>query len=301
MKFLSFFGHLNIDVKLGVLNLPMPGEATSVKNLNNVYAGTAGNFAFVSKSLGVDYDLYAAVSRSTHSGFLDFLRQRNIDYKHIKIFDDDTGPICYIASDGKEQIAYMYQGPVYTKWKPSEYFEYDNYRYIHFGTGPAEEYIKIAEKNKNSKIVFDPGQETWYMYTKNTAMAMINLSNIMIINNNEFSYLLKMVQHTKDDLLNYLDYIIVTCGSHGSVIYSKDGEKHFDAYLTKDIHDTVGAGDSFRAGFYFGLYNNFNIEDSVKLGNIVASYAIRKPIIDFSVKKDDLMRILRIYNQTEVL
>ncbi|WP_061950799.1 PfkB family carbohydrate kinase [Acidiplasma cupricumulans] len=85
MKFLSFFGHLNIDVKLGVLNLPMPGEATSVKNLNNVYAGTAGNFAFVSKSLGVDYDLYAAVSRSTHSGFLDFLRQRNIDYKHIKI------------------------------------------------------------------------------------------------------------------------------------------------------------------------------------------------------------------------
>ncbi|WP_175266650.1 PfkB family carbohydrate kinase [Acidiplasma cupricumulans] len=59
----------------------------------------------------------------------------------------------------------------------------------------------------------------------------------------------------------------------------------FDAYLTKDIHDTVGAGDSFRAGFYFGLYNNFNIEDSVKLGNIVASYAIRKPIIDFSVKR----------------
>ncbi|WP_061950798.1 PfkB family carbohydrate kinase [Acidiplasma cupricumulans] len=121
----------------------------------------------------------------------------------------------------------MYQGPVYTKWKPSEYFEYDNYRYIHFGTGPAEEYIKIAEKIKIQKLFLTLVRKHGICIQKNTAMAMINLSNIMIINNNEFSYLLKMVQHTKDDLLNYLDYIIVTCGSHGSVIYSKDGEKHF--------------------------------------------------------------------------
>ncbi len=289
MKFLSFFGHLNIDVKLSVSRLPLPGEAAEVKSISENFAGTAGNFAMVLNRLGVDFDLYSSASIETHKEFLEFLRRRNISTNYVKTFNEEKGPICYLTSDGNEQIAYMYQGPVYSKWKPSEYFEHDCYEYIHFGTGPAEEYIKIGEKNKSSKVIFDPGQETWYMYNKEKAMKLIKISNMIIINVNEFQYLLNMINLSELDLLNYVQYIIVTRGSNGSIVYSKNGKEEFPAYNASHINDTIGAGDSFRAGFYFGLYNNYSIQDSVRLGNLVASYAIRKPIMDFSIDRDFLI------------
>ncbi len=288
MKFLSFFGHLNIDIILSVSRLPLPGEAAEVKSISENFAGTAGNFALVLNKLGVNFDLYSGISGETHKEFLEFLRQRYISTNYIKIFNGEKGPICYLTTDGNEQIAYMYQGPVYTKWKPSEYFEDDNYEYIHFGTGPADEYIKIAERNKKSKIVFDPGQETWYMYDKNKAMKLIKKAHMIIINYNEFQYLLKMINLGETDLLNYVQYIVVTKGSSGAILYSHNGEEKFPAYNSSSINDTIGAGDSFRAGFYFGIYNHYSIQDSVRLGNLVASYAIQRPIKDFSIDKNFL-------------
>ncbi len=304
MKFLAFFGHLNIDVRISVPRLPKYGESVNVKSLSENFAGTAGNFAFVAKSLGLKFDLYSAVSKNTHSKFIKVLRERNINTDNIEMFDNEMGPICYLPSDGNEQIAYMYQGPFY-KWEPSKYFEYDNYRYIHIGTGPAEEYIKIVNKNTESKVVFDPGQEIWYIYNSEKATKIIDKSYMIMMNNNEFNHLLKMINKTRDELLEKVKYIIVTQGSNGTVLYSDNQEKHFPSINTEEIYDTIGAGDSFRAGFYSSMVNNYSIEDSIITGNITASYAIRNKIIDFNMSYDKILNKLdefknEIYNKKSI-
>ena len=304
MKFLAFFGHLNIDVQMSVPRLPEYGESVNVKSLSENFAGTAGNFAFIANSLGLNFDLYSAVSKNTHSGFIKILKERNINIDNIKIFNNEMGPICYLPSDGNEQIAYMYQGPFY-KWKPSKYFEYDNYKYLHIGTGPADEYIKIVNKNIKSKVIFDPGQEIWYIYNGEKAIKIIDKSYMIMMNNNEFNYLLKIINKTRDDLLDKVKYIIVTQGSNGTVLYSHNREKHFPSINTEEVYDTIGAGDSFRAGFYSGIFNNYSIEDSIIIGNITASYAIRNKIIDFNMSSDKILNKFnelknKIYNEKSI-
>ncbi len=304
MKPLAFFGHLNIDVQMSVKRLPQYGESVDVKALSENFAGTAGNFAFIANSLGLNFDLYSAISENTHSKFIKILKDRNINIDNIKIFNNDMGPICYLPSDGSEQIAYMYQGPI-EKWEPSKYFEYDNYEYLHIGTGPVNEYIKIVNKNKKSKVVFDPGQEIWYMYNKENAMEMIDKSYMIIMNSNEFNYLLKLTDETREDLLKRVKYIIVTMGSEGTALYSNNCEKKFRSMHTDKIYDTIGAGDSFRAGFYSGMFNNYSIDDSIIMGNITASYAIRNKIIEFNMKYNELLDKFnefknKIYNKRSI-
>jgi len=304
MKTLAFFGHLNIDVQMSVKRLPQYGESVDVKALSENFAGTAGNFAFIANSLGLSFDLYSAISKNTHSKFIEILKDRNINIDNIKIFNNDMGPICYLPSDGSEQIAYMYQGPI-EKWEPSKYFEYDNYEYLHIGTGPVNEYMKIVNKNKKSKVVFDPGQEIWYMYNKENAMEMIDKSYMIIMNNNEFNYLLKITDETRGDLLKRVKYIIVTTGSEGTILYSNNCEKKFKSIHTDKIYDTIGAGDSFRAGLYSGIFNNYSIDDSIIMGNITASYAIRNKIIEFNMKYNELLDKFnefknKIYNKRSI-
>ncbi len=288
MKFLAFFGHINIDVKISVPRLPLKEESVGVNNVSNEFAGTAGNFAFVANALGVEFDLYSKVGSVTHMDYIKELNKRGINTEHIEI-DDSIGPICYIPTDGNEQVAYMYQGPM-DSWKPSETFNYD-YKYIHLGTGPSDEYEKIARENKKSKVVFDPGQEIWYLYNKDKIINIMSRSYISMFNKNEFNYLKSLTGLSEYDLSDLCDYIIVTMGSDGASVFHNKNEFHVPAVKPDFIYDTIGAGDSFRAGFYLGIQKNYNINDSVLIGNIVASMAIRKRIIEFSENKNNVIKI----------
>ncbi len=40
--------------------------------------------------------------------------------------------------------------------------------------------------------------------------------------------------------------------------------------------DATGAGDSYRAGFYAGLYHGMSIRDSLVMGSAVASFTVEK-------------------------
>ncbi|AAT43822.1 nucleoside kinase [Picrophilus oshimae] len=288
MKFLAFFGHINIDVKISVPRLPMREESVGVKNVSNEFAGTAGNFAFVAAALGLSFDLYSKVGSLTHNDYINELRRRKINIDHVEI-ENSMGPICYIPTDGNEQVAYMYQGPM-DSWRPSLSFDY-NYKYVHLGTGPSDEYQKIAANNEKSRIVFDPGQEIWYLYNKDKIIDIMSRSYISMFNKNEFNYLKSMTGLSEHELNNLSDYIIVTMGSDGASVFHKNNEFHVPAVKSDFIYDTIGAGDSFRAGFYFGIYNNYSINDSVLIGNIVASIAIRRRIIEFNENRNNIIKM----------
>ncbi len=288
-KFLAFFGHLNIDVKISVPKLPGPGEAMGVKKVSESFAGTAGNFAIVASSLGLNFDLYSAVGSITHKEYINFLQSKNIGTEFIHLDKNEMGPVCYLPSDGKEQISYMYQGPM-DIWKASFNFKNNYYDYINLGTGPVNEYIKIVENNKTSRIVFDPGQEIWYTHSRESLNKIIPNSYIIILNRKEFLHMLELSGMEVNEILKNTVYIIVTEGSDGAFIYNKNGIKHIEAVKTEKIFDTVGAGDAFRAGFYTALYNSYSIENAVKIGNKTASRAIEKDIRKFNYNFADIIK-----------
>lgn len=290
-RFLSYFGHLNIDVSIRVKEIPINGSinATSVEER---YGGTAGNFAIIANRLGVPFDLYAAVSEKTHSDYDLFLMKEGIDTEHLRVYEDSYGPVCYIASDGGKQVAFVFQGPM-ENWDVSQTYNKNiEYEWSHFSTGPPLEYLKVAEKIRDSKIVFDPGQEISYRYSQETVDRFLNITSLFIGNSYEYEALQQIAGLEEKELRARIKNVIITQGSSG-VFASFDGKvRKFRSQRVKGIFDTIGAGDAFRAGFYYGLYNRHTMEDSIICGIIVASEAIMKPITEFNAKPQKIESLL---------
>lgn len=285
-KFLAFFGHINIDVKIRVNDVNAPGSQ-SAENVEELYGGTAGNFAMVAAKLNVPFDLYSSVSSMTHRRYLDYLRSIGIDISHIDTVDKASGPVCYIITDGENQRAFMHQGPI-ENWKASDGFSEHNYEYINLGTGPTLEYMKIAMSAERKKIVFDPGQELSYRYDFESTKFMLDHSGMLILNSDEYKILTKRLEKFGESPDRFVENFIVTKGTHGSEIHIKNEIIKVKSLEVPEVNDTVGAGDAFRAGLYFGIYNNHDLIDSVIFGTITAAEAIRKPITDFSMTPDQL-------------
>jgi 6-phosphofructokinase 1/ribokinase len=291
MKFLAFFGHLNIDVSISVNTLPKPGEAQGIRDLKEQFAGTAGNFAYVANSLGLEFDLYSVAGGSSHIQYIEQLKKLGIDIEHVNIIPDKMGPICYIPSDGREQMAYMFQGPM-DDWEPSKYFSYNNYKYINIGTGPVKEYMKIVGEEKSANITFDPGQEIWYTYSKENAKYMVDHSHMIIMNKKEFDHLKEMIDMDDRDINRIVKRIVITDGANGAMLMENGSYLRIPGFPAEHVNDTVGAGDSFRAGLYTALYHGMDIKNSIMFGNITAARAIENNISQFHLAFQDVSNIL---------
>lgn len=280
-SFLAYFGHVNIDVLMKVPSFPRSGSV-GVDSISEVYGGTAGNFGFVSSKLGLRFDIYSSVSSRTHLQYLEKLKQDGISTSHITIDDERMGPICYLVSDSSEQIGYIYQGPM-DHWKPSVNFGEQEYDYVHFSTGPPKEYIKVAKKVKGkSRIVFDPSQEISFKYDGDELRTMLDLADIFMGNVREVELMQKMSGFSIDDLLAEGKSVIATNGSKGSMLYYRDQKVGVLPYLAGTPKDTTGAGDAFRAGFYFGLSKGLKIREAMAVGSVVSAESIVHGIGNFT-------------------
>lgn len=283
-KFLAYLGHINIDIVFNVPKLESSGSVPILEE-KQVFGGTLGNFAMVASRLGLDFDPYAAVSSETHMEYLNFLRSREIDLSHVRIFDGERGPFCYIASDRNNQLAFINQGPNRV-WKPSKEAGLENgYEYIHFSTGPRDEYRRIAE-NAKAKIVFDPSQEI-YLYDDEEIDYFLSRSYIAMCNEQESSRLNPYIG--KYPGLT----VIKTLGKRGVEVTHNGKREVLRAFPAKKIHDTVGAGDAFRAGFYASLYRENTLHESIKYGMLVSSIAISEPLKDFSMSWNQIVEVMK--------
>ncbi len=288
-RFLAYFGHVNIDISLRVGSLPTSGSV-KVDGVSENFGGTAGNFALVSSRLGFPFDLYSAVSRRTHESYLKKLEEMGVRTDHILVDSGLSGPMCYLVSDGLDQIAYVVQGPM-ESWKPSFGFKPGEYEYVHLSTGPASEYLRIAERaHGRSKVVFDPSQELSYNYDRNSVLEMLAYTDLFIGNSHEMDVLRDKFGIVLQDLMQMGVQVIVTHGKDGSTFYSGEEEFTVPSFNAGTPRDTTGAGDSFRAGLYLGLSRKMQMKKSLAIGSVVAAHAITGRIMDFT---PDIPLILR--------
>ena len=77
-------------------------------------------------------------------------------------------------------------------------------------------------------------------------------------------------EHVKELMKEYQalgpKMVIATFGEEGSLCY--DGKEFYSGEITpaKEVVNTVGAGDSFCAGFMYGIMNGYSIPECLKEG-----------------------------------
>lgn len=294
-KFLAMIGHINIDFVMTVSSIPSSGSAP-VSSIREVYGGTAGNFSMVTAALKVEFDLYSAVSRKTHQNYLEFLSEKGVDTSNILIDEVDRGPICYAASTGKDQVYFVYQGPMSRPFIHKTIRRGRHYKYLHLGTGDPADLKYAFSKMSYDHVAFDPGQELNYRYSKDQISFFLEKCDMAIFNDSEADFARSIV--SEFEMGKPGATMIITHGSKGCTVSRNGTSTEVRARRAEKVFDTVGAGDAFRSGLYLGLFRNMDIEDSAILGSIVSSIAIQRPIKEFNTSEDE---IIKIYNSEKHL
>lgn len=78
-----------------------------------------------------------------------------------------------------------------------------------------------------------------------------------------------------DILGQYLKIPIVKKGNKGCLL-KQDGNTTIIPPFPAEHIDSTGAGDAFAAGFMYGLYNDYAIDNCIRLGNITGGNAVTK-------------------------
>jgi sugar/nucleoside kinase (ribokinase family) len=70
--------------------------------------------------------------------------------------------------------------------------------------------------------------------------------------------------------------IVVKCGADGAIVQNR-GNRTSIPLVTVDVIDTVGAGDSFNAGFLAAWLSGLSPEESARAGNITGALSTTRP------------------------
>jgi sugar/nucleoside kinase (ribokinase family) len=146
-----------------------------------------------------------------------------------------------------------------------------------------KEAIKIAKKH-NNLIAFSLSDGFCVKRHRNDFLELIKKTNIVFSNESEIESLLEVesvdLNQVRDLVKSNPNLILVmTQGEKGAVIFDGKNGGNFIKIPSEnivEIIDSTGAGDSFAAGFLYGLSKQYDLKKSAEIGNLIASKVIQK-------------------------
>jgi len=208
-----------------------------------------------------------------HDFVLDRDLSEYISYDHLLVDTDRLTAGAYILTDkNKHQITVFHPGAM--QLADIQKVPENDFTYAVISPNSKGAMFAHAEQAKalGAQVFFDPGQ-AMSLFTSDDIVYMAKYSDVLIVNDYEYSLLDKLVS---TDLLALFPMIFVTKGSAGVEMLTGDVELH--VHSCKDIVavDPTGAGDAFRAGLLSGLMHGFDWDDAMRLGNVMGSFVVER-------------------------
>jgi adenosine kinase len=123
--------------------------------------------------------------------------------------------------------------------------------------------------------LYDPGQQVVRSAPEELKRGAANAQSLFV-NDYEYELLKKHTGLTEEDLLASLEFMVVTLGEKGAMIYA-DGQKYpIPVVLTETILDPTGVGDAFRGGFLSGFAFGLDWQTCGQMGALAATYCLEK-------------------------
>lgn len=123
-------------------------------------------------------------------------------------------------------------------------------------------------------IAADPSQQMARMSGEEIKL-LITGSKYLFLNEYELALAIQKTGWSDREILEQVEFRIVTLGSEGARVESLRGESIKVSCPAEKIKaDPTGVGDSFRSGFVAGLAWGLNHERCAQLGSMIATYVI---------------------------
>ena len=276
--FLTVYGHVAIDQIIGVKDFPLEDTSVDVINKSTHLGGTGTNIAVHAARLGVPTAISAFIGKDFPDDFKRMIEGSGVDTDELKVVEGyDTSQAMIVNNSGFHQKVLFYQGPqgVASKIGMRCIAKASESEHIHICTGDPLYYLDIMDDIKG-KMAIDPAQEIHRIWTADYFSRAVEKTHSLFCNKYEFESVKKYLGIESEKDID-IPLFVCTMGDDGSMAMI-DGESFsVPAVKPRKVADTTGAGDSFRGGFYAGLYHGLDVHESLIVGAATSSFIIEEP------------------------
>jgi adenosine kinase len=269
MVFHDKFKHHILPEKVHILNVSF-----LVPAMRREYGGCAGNIAYNLKLLQEEPFIMATVGHDFEP-YAQWLSQRGISSRYIKILDDHYTGQAYITTDEDDnQITAFHPGAM---------------SFSHLNAVPADAGISVGIVSPDGKqgmmehaeqfvqqgipFIFDPGQGM-PMFNGEELLHFLDIANYATFNDYESELVQERTGLTLEQIAEKVDALIITLGAKGSKIYTQGQCLEIPSAVPKQVLDPTGCGDAYRAGLLFGLINDFDWEVTGRIASLLGAIKI---------------------------
>ena len=138
--------------------------------------------------------------------------------------------------------------------------------------GAMKQYV-VECSDLHIPYLYDPSQQIVRL-TGEELHAGIRGAQALFVNDYEFGLVQKMTGLNADDLMKTLQFMVVTCGSQGSTVYTRQEQYAIPVIPPERIIDPTGVGDAYRGGFLTGYSHGLSYETCGQMGTLAATYCL---------------------------
>ena len=278
------FGALNVDKLYSVGNIAGADEESFIKSSRDTPGGSAANTIIGLSRLGVSTSIIGKIAEDEDGDLIEYNLILNEVFTNNLIYADEgsTGKCLGFVDEKGERCLYVDAGVnddiVIDEINPLNIMRCKIMHYTSFVGDSFKTQVELLDKlNKDTILSFDPGM-LYVQKGLDEIKPVLERCNILLINESELRLLFKddeseLKKLTEEVLDMGIDTVVVKKGSDG--VFACNNEEECDVKAFEcDVVDTTGAGDSFNSGFLYAFLKDYNLEESCKIGNWVASKAI---------------------------
>lgn len=288
MNFSGRYQDLIKPDKLHILSISMFLDKVADK-----HGGVGANISRTLSLLGENPILLGSVGPDAEQ-YLAKLSKSGVDIQHVHRSEIPTASFNVITDSDHNQVGGFYPGAMsdsdnlsLEKWKDEDVF------IVMSPHDPTAMRRQVTEcKRFGLRMFYDIGQQVITVPKKDLIDA-INVAELLILNEYEFSMLAERTGKTTDEILKKIPVVVITKGKNGSMIAGKNVKRKIEVPIANPsvVVDPTGAGDAFRAGFLMGYIRGLNLETCGKLGAVSSVYAVETyGTQEFTFTKDEFKK-----------
>ena len=281
-------GELNVDLILNQIEkFPEIGKETLASNMNLTLGSSSAIFASNLSTLGSSV---AFAGKLGHDNFGDHiiasLKSRGVDTQFILRSNKHATGATIVLNFGEDRAMVTYQGAMkYLTLNDISAYAMLASRHLHLSsiflqTGLADDLIDLFRKAKEQGMTtsidpqWDPA-EKWNVDLERLLpfvdVFMPNLKELCALTGKD------SLGHALDVLKPYCNIVVIKNGSNGASLWDGDNLIHQEAFLNREVVDSIGAGDSFDAGFIHRFLQKRPLAECLELGALTGAINTTRP------------------------
>ena len=248
-----------------------------IDSVKDEFGGTAGNIAYNSALLKLKPLLIGSLGNDS-APYIRHLEWLGLDTDTLTVVDDRKTAHAWVMTDNENnQITGFNAGAM--KIKPHLPAITPHLWHLSPDSPLTTAWLAHEAVQAGKEYYFDPGQAlpSFLAGVADSILpleALIGHAKGIFVNDYEGELLEAKLGVKLQAMVKGNQFIVRTLGGKGVELIRETHTVSFPVAKVNQIVDPTGCGDAFRAGFLYGIKEQYSLEDSVKMGAVMGSFAI---------------------------